>query len=188
MVARRLSLAAVALSALALAACGNKEEPEELGRHEPAREGLAVEMGGLTYNVFITRQLNPEIQPDKDYYQGDEPAPEKTLYGVFLQVCNHGDQPRQAADEFKVVDTLGNEFYPRTQPKENVFAYHAGEVQAKNCLPEKNSPASDAPIAGAMLLFEFPLETAENRPLELEVKEPFGGGGERETIKFELDI
>jgi hypothetical protein len=188
MAARHLILVAAALCALVLAACGEKEDIDELGREEPAREGLAIEMGGLTYNVFITRQLNPQIHPDKDYYQGEEPPPEKTLYGVFLQVCNHGERPRPAADEFKVVDTLGNEFFPRTLPEENVFAYHGGEVEAKNCLPEKNSAASDGPIAGSMLLFEFPLETVENRPLELEVRQPFGSGGERETIKFELDI
>jgi hypothetical protein len=39
------------------------------------------------------------------------------------------------------------------------------------------------PSAGSMLLFEFPLETTENRPLELEME-----GESGETLTFELDI
>ena len=61
---RRLTLAAcvLALAApLGLAACGD----EEPGVDEPAREGLALELDGITYNVFITRQLNPRVPPDE---------------------------------------------------------------------------------------------------------------------------
>ena len=47
-------LCLVAVTAFA-AACG--EADVEQGVEEPAREGLAVDMGGIDYNVFITRQL-----------------------------------------------------------------------------------------------------------------------------------
>ena len=56
-----------------LTACGD----EEPGVDEPAREGLALELEGVEYNVFITRQLNPDIQPD-EAYTDDEPEPGET--------------------------------------------------------------------------------------------------------------
>ena len=187
MVARRIAAALIA--ALALAACGNREEPDELGREEPVREGLAVEMGGLTYNVFITRQLNPKDAEDRDYYSGGEPGPDNTLYGVFLQVCNHGKKPLPAATDFTVTDTLGRVFYPTELEETNLFAYRGGMVEAENCIPVKNSAASSAPIAGAMLLFNLPLESTENRPLELKIVKPEGGPGPAEDdITVKLDI
>ena len=60
---------------LALAACGD----EEPGIDEPAREGLAIEMDGVSYNVFITRQLNPAITPDNAYVTDEAPPGEALL-------------------------------------------------------------------------------------------------------------
>jgi len=100
-------LTACALLALAATGCGTKGED-----HDPVREGIATDLGGLDYNVFITRQLNPHDVGDRDYYSGpeesEECAPQKpgtatppqltpeerpqkcptNVYGVFVQVCN----------------------------------------------------------------------------------------------------
>ena len=51
---RRLTILACALAVaapLGLVACGD----EHPGIDEPAREGLAIELGGVDYTVFITR-------------------------------------------------------------------------------------------------------------------------------------
>ena len=53
----------------------------------------------------------------------------------------------------------------------------------KECIPQAGSVAQLGPAAGSMLLFELPLETIENRPLELEIE-----GEEGETLVYELDI
>src|ERR687895_126932 len=108
---RRLTVAAcllVVAAPLGLAACGD----EEPGVDEPAREGLSLPLDGVNYNVFITRQLNPAIPPDDTYVEGPEPAPDETLYGVFVQVCNNSDERRGSVEDFKVVDNQGNEFEP----------------------------------------------------------------------------
>jgi hypothetical protein len=100
-------LIACALLALVVAGCGEKGEDKD-----PVREGIATNLGGLDYNVFITRQLNPKSVEDRDYFAGSETAPEclpskpgtetpvqltpaervqkcpTNLYGVFVQVCN----------------------------------------------------------------------------------------------------
>jgi hypothetical protein len=166
--------------AVGVAACGD----EEPGVTEPAREGLALPLEGIDYNVFITRQLNPAIPPDDAYVEGPEPAPGETLYGIFLQACNpSSDESHGTVEEFKIVDNQGNEFEPEELPEDNQFAYHARELEPKECIPEAGSVAQLGPTAGTMLLFRLPLQTTENRPLELEIE---GEGDERLT--FELDI
>ena len=74
---RRL-LMLLCLTALAAgpAACGNSDVKQ--GVDEPAREGLALELDGVDYNVFITRQLNTKITPDKAYFDGPEAAKDET--------------------------------------------------------------------------------------------------------------
>ena len=67
---RLLMLLCLAALAGGISACGNKDE--EQGVDEPAREGLALELEGVDYNVFITRQLNTKIPPDDAYFDGPE--------------------------------------------------------------------------------------------------------------------
>lgn len=105
MTPRRLIPLVIACALLAVLAAGCGEKGEDL---DPVREGIATDLGGLDYNVFITRQLNPRIFPDRDYYNGPEEAgecartgpgavltPEErlqrcptALFGVFVEVCN----------------------------------------------------------------------------------------------------
>lgn len=181
MPARRLvAFACLAVLALGASACGD----EEPGVDEPAREGLALELDGVDYNVFITRQLNPAIPPDDAYVEAPEPEPTDTLYGIFLQTCNTSDEPQGTAEEFMIVDAQGNEFEPDELPLNNRFAYHPRELLPQECIPEAGSVAQLGPTAGSMLLFTLPLENTEYRPLELEIN----GGGDEGGLTFELDI
>jgi len=175
----RLLASLLVLAACAgLAACGD----EEPGVDEPAREGLALELDGVDYNVFITRQLNPRVPPDGAYVTDEAPAGE-TLYGVFIQVCNHSDEPRETISEFVVLDNQDNRFEPEELPEDNEFAYAPQTLDPDECIPEAGSVAQLGPTAGTMLLFQLPLENTENRPLELEIESDSG-----ETLTFELDI
>jgi hypothetical protein len=160
------------------AACGD----EEPGVDEPAREGLALELDGVDYNVFITRQLNPRVPPDGAYVSEEAPAGE-TLYGVFIQVCNNSEEPHETVADFVVKDNQENEFEPEELPEDNAFAYAAQTLDPKECIPQAGSVAQLGPSAGSMLLFQLPLDATENRPLELEMEAESG-----ETLVFELDI
>ena len=84
-------------------------------------------------------------------------------------------------------DNQGNEFEPIELEADNAFAYRATKLQGEECVPEVGSVAQLGPTAGSMLLFDFPLENTENRPLELVVTgtDP---QGESETKRFELDL
>jgi len=179
---RLLMLLCLLALAAGAAACG--EADEEQGVDEAAREGLALELDGVEYNVFITRQLNTRIPPDDAYVEeGAEPEPGETFYGVFLQACNRSDEAHETVDDFKIVDNQGNEFEPEELPEDNKFAYHARELLPDECIPEGGSVAQLGPSGGSMLLFRLPLENTEYRPLELEVQ----GAGD-EHLKFLLDI
>jgi hypothetical protein len=182
---KTIAAACALLVAVGLTACGD----EEPGVDEPAREGLALPLGGVEYNVFITRQLNPSITPDKAYYRGPPPRKGQTLYGVFLQVCNNSKQPRQTASEFKIVDNQDKEFEPAELPEDNEFAYHPTRLDPEECVPESGSVAQLGPTAGSMLMFELPLDVTENRPLELEVESGSPAeDDEPHKLTFELDI
>lgn len=177
---RRLPIFACALALAALpglTACNDTKQ----GIDEPAREGLAIELGGVDYNVFITRELNPKITPDKAYVTGEAP-PGQALYGVFLQVCNVSKDARATASDFTVRDNQDNTFHPESLPPDNQFAYAPKTLDPKECIPEVGSVAQLGPTAGSMLLFQLPLDNTENRPLELEINQ----GGEKRT--FTLDI
>jgi hypothetical protein len=181
--ARRLVIAALAcaLATLLVAGC-DSGRPEGV-----AREGLAEEVAGLDYNVFITRELNLRDAEDRDYYRGPEAPPGSALYGVFIQVCNEGHGFKYPDVEFTIEDNQGNEFHPRPLPKDNVFAYRPKRLATDSCIPEPGSAAASGPTAGSLLLFEFPNATLENRPLELIIEAPPGTEKHRRAV-VQLDI
>lgn len=181
-------LAVLAAGAALLAGCG--DEFESIG--EVRREGLRIDVGGLDYNVFITRQLNLSLPEDSTYFDGP-PAPEgSSLFGVFIEVCNHNEEGSEAipaSERLLIEDTQGNEFEPIDLPESNEFAYNAEELAPDECLPPRGSVAQLGPTGGAMLLFELPLAATENRPLELLIAEPRPAGEpEPEVERVELDI
>ena len=179
---RLLMLLCLAVLAAGATACGNADK--KLGVDEPAVEGLALPLDGIDYNIFITRELNPRITPDKSYVEpGTAPDATHTLYGVFLQACNRGKDSSQTADRFKIVDNQGNEFEPEPLPQSNDFAYQPQVLAPDECIPEAGSVAQLGPTAGAMLLFRLPLANTEYRPLELEIEGPAGG-----HLTYHLDI
>jgi hypothetical protein len=182
----RSALLACALAAATAAATGCTREAE---KGEPLREGLAAEVAGVKYTVFITRQVNQRLASDRAYYRGPEPKAGFTYYGVFVKVCNEtaGFKRPIEYDEFRVKDSQGNEFEPVEQEPDNVFAYHARRLSQHACVPEAGSPPATGPTGGALLLFEFPVQTLENRPLELEI-EGVDEKGKVEKKAIELDL
>ena len=180
---RRAAIAVCALAlgaSVSLAACGNADEKQ--GVDSPAREGLALELDGVKYDVFLTRELNPRIQEDTAYVTRDAP-PGQALYGVFIQACNHTHDSQSATDSFTLRDNQNDTFQPKPLPSSNPFAYHPRKLGPKECIPAAGSVAQLGPTAGSLLLFQLPLSVTENRPLELEIHGPSGG-----KLTYDLDI
>ena len=196
---RALAAGALAAGALGLTACGPEgergdEARKTLEKGQSAtglREGLTFPVDEVHYNVLVTRQLNVRDPEDREYYSEREPPPGYTFLGVFIKACNPGSskEARQAAREILVVDTLDNRFLPKPLPKENPFAYRPLRLAPGECIPNQSSATSFGPTTGVMLLYELPLTSLENRPLELEIEGTFDAlTGKRQTAVVELDI
>lgn len=157
----RALTAGLGVFALALAGCGAEDGSE------PHREGITATVDGIGYTVFLSRQLNPRISPDRGYYDV-EPAPAaSTHFGVFFEACNEDGPPSETVKGFVIEDNAGNAYRPVDLPRTNPFAYHAERLGQDECIPQAGSVAALGPTSGALLLFELPLEAMENRPLVL---------------------
>ncbi len=146
-------------------------------------EGEPVEVGELSYNVQLTRQLNRHDRQDAAYLRGQpRPAADQMYLGVFMIVENHGDTTAQVPREFEIEDTRGNSYRP--VESDSVFALELGrEVPPGESLPPPDSPAASGPIRGSLVLFRVERTVSDNRPLELRIPGP---GGEDGLV--ELDI
>jgi hypothetical protein len=185
-VSRRLViLLPVALAVLALGACGNKEERTLHG----TTEGVYIDVGGLKYQVQISRLLNAGDREDRGYLV-DLPAdqqlsPEENWFAVFMRVENDSDDPAPATNGYSIRDTQDNIYRPIAMGPKNVFAYRPAVLQPKDVLPLPDSAAGENTIQGSMLLFKIPVANFQNRPLELLIPAPNGGG---ETGSVDLDV
>jgi hypothetical protein len=69
-----------------------------------------------------------------------------------------------------------------------MFAYHAQPLKHKACIPKQGSLAASSPTSGSLLIFKLPLQTLENRPLDLEIVSPPDENGDVDTGRIELDV
>jgi hypothetical protein len=148
------------------------------------REGLPETLNGLDYNVLISRILNPKDHEDSAYYAGPEAPPGYVLYGVFLSVCNdhRGGRAFPATGHFRIVNTVGQSFFPIRLPASNPWAYQPAVVNHRECIPYAGSVADTGPTTGALLLFQLPQAATEDRPLDMII------GRGKQNLRIELDI
>jgi hypothetical protein len=169
---RLLVLVLAAATAVALGACGNKEDRVLHG----STEGIYLDIGPLKYQVQISRLLNPNDPGDADFLVGlpstTRLGPGDQWFAVFMLVQNGTNKPQRAADGYKITDTQGTVFRPIQLAPDNVFAYRPIVIPAKDSLPLPDSAAGDNSIQGALLLFKIPTKNLENRPLELSITTP----------------
>ncbi|HEX6390079.1 MAG TPA: hypothetical protein VFZ89_11540 [Solirubrobacteraceae bacterium] len=191
---RRLALLLSLVAATAgLSACGDKHDVV----HEGETEGIYVDVGELKYQVQISRQLNPANVEDSGYLKGvgrfDRVlGADNVWFAVFVRVENSDkDQVARSVpvSGFELHDTQENKFSPIALSRDNVFAYRPLTVdkattRSSGLNPLPDSPASEGPTQGALLLFKVPRLTLDNRPLELVITPP--GGGEKGVITLDV--
>src|SRR5919197_2857665 len=183
--ARLLTVLLVVIAALAVGACGDKQEITLHGD----TEGTYIDVGGLKYQVQISRLLNPTDREDEGYLV-DLPAGQ-TLgatdqwFAIFMRVENDSDKAARAATAYDIRDTQDNVYRPIEMGPKNVFAYRSAVLQPKDILPLPSSPAAESTIQGSMLLFKIPVANFQNRPLVLEIHSPNSG---QPTGTVDLDV
>ena len=179
-------LALLALTALGLlTGCGNRHDVVTSAE----TEGPYLDVGGLQYQVQISRQLNPNDTEDRAYFIGVPTAeklkPYETWFAVFIRVKNPTGDFEYPARSFEISDTQGNRYRPVAVGRDNVFAYRPTPISPAGVLPERDSAAAVSPIGGAMLLYRLTLDTLANRPLEMKI---FSSSGSPPEGKVELDV
>ena len=189
---RSLVLLLAAVLALGLSACGQEAVDPGGYQTENAQvaetEGIYLELGEMKYQVQISRQLNPLLIDDRDYFEGISEADldladDEVWFGVWMRVENESEEPQEAAERFTIVDTQENEYVPVQIGEENKFAYAAREVEGGKLLPDPNGPAGERQPNGALLLYKLKRFSLDNRPLELIIEGP---DGERAVVNLDV--
>ncbi len=188
----RILAAALTLAlAVGVSACGNKQSPKTVG----LTEGAYLDIGPMSYQVQISRQLNPRDTEDKAYLEGvglRDRAIKNTevWFAVFLRVQNQSSQPQVAANAFEITDTQDDRYEPLPLALTNQWAYRGGLVAPgggppatdNGFIPTPNSPPANGVVQGSLLLFKLPLTALNNRPLELRIRSAQG------EARVDLDI
>jgi hypothetical protein len=187
--ARRLWIAVSALTlALGLTACGHKQAHPH--NADANNIGGYVDAGPITYQLQLSRILNPYSVEDSQYVKG-LPAgtppltPDQYWYGVFLWAKNQTGKPAYTSDNFTVVDTQGTVYHPvPLNPNLNAYAWTSQRLYPLQTQPTPDSPASEGPTQGGLLLFRIGASAYANRPLTLHIR----GVDDRTQAKISLDL
>jgi len=185
-------LALALLATLLLSACGDSHSKVSTGTYagESGQNAPYLDVGPLSYEVQLSRELNPTNTEDAAYLQGlgaseRQLAPGQEWFAVFVQVYNNSSQPAPSASELTISDTQGNTYIPVVPGQVNPFAYRPGLVPAKGQLPIADTTANSGPTQGALLLYRIQTVSLDNRPLELKIVDPSNAS---QTASAELDV
>lgn len=177
-------LATCLLLALGVSACGNKRAHPTVADNE----GFYVDAGPITYQVQLSRQLNPYSTEDKGYLTGvsaTPPRPDEEWFAVFLWAKNQTGSNHTTASSFDIVDTEGNKYYPvAINPQLNPYAWTAQMLAPLGTEPAPDSTASFGPTQGSELLFKLNTSVYSNRPLTLEINA--AGQASPSTVSLDL--
>lgn len=186
----RIVLAAVAL-AIGASGCATSSPSDVhhaggiLSGREVAdsnNDGAYIDANGMTYQLQISRVLNPWGAEDRQYFKG-LPAgtpiyrikPDQLWYGVFLWAKNQHHRPIPTAGNFEIVDTDGDVYHPVTlDPNLNPFAWNARTLVYGETEPSQDAIASQFYSGGKLILFKLNTSVYSNRPLTLYILSPSG--------------
>jgi hypothetical protein len=170
---RPLIAALLAAAGLFAAGCGDKESVVTFAPDE----GTYVQLGPLSYQVQISRYLNPGDTEDKAYLSGlpagtslDQKG--QLFFGIFIRAKNYSKQTQRPAPQsaYTIEDTEGDHFRPlQLDGSRNAYAYTPVNMTPAAWFPNQQATAGINPIAGEELLFRLPVSAVQNRPLELHI-------------------
>jgi hypothetical protein len=167
---RRSALALLAVAALTVAGCGNKQDVTT----EALTEGIYLDLGGMKYQIQMSRYLNQADVEDRSYLAGMpsglQPSGQEVWFGIWMRVQNETKKPLPVATEYEIHDTQGAVYRPvPLDAKSNPFAYQGGQLAPGNVLPSPDSAAGSTAIQGSLILFKVKVDSLQNRPLELRI-------------------
>ncbi len=171
---------------LLVAGCGDKQSTVT----EAETEGVTVDVGGLKYQVQISRFLNPKDIEDSYYLRGLpestdlDPGKDAVWFAIFMRVKNESGETLTPTTNFTITDTQDNKFQPvPVDAKQNPFLFVPRPIPHAGVLPDSNEPAGSGPIQGSLILFRIPADSLPNRPLILHIQ---GSGEDEATVHLDL--
>ena len=188
---RRLTLVAAAVTlGLTVAGCATssydtaKQTPGgPLAGHEVAdsnNDGTYVSAGAITYQLEISRLMNPWANEDKQYLVGlpkgessTNLKPSQLWYGVWLWAKNQHHRNATTSDKFEIVDTSGRVYKPvKLDAKVNPYAWTAQTLSYGETEPGQDSTAAQFFTGGKIVLFKLNYSIYSNRPLTFYILSP----------------
>jgi hypothetical protein len=186
-------LLAVGVLAVGVSGCGlanRPAKPSGLSQDELSNGGEPYFWTGpITYQVQVSRQLNPFDTYDVQYLAGVQGAQnlsaQQFWFGVFLWAKNQSGHAATTADKFEIVDSSGN-VYPATPLNAGVnpFAWTQQALAPNAIEPVADSAASDSSPGGGLILFKLNQSVYSNRPLTLKVFAP--GSSKASNVSLDL--
>jgi hypothetical protein len=166
--ARLALLICAAVCSIGLSACFKKEPV-----HKAAdSEGVYVQIGKVSYQVQLSRELNPFSVEDRSYLVGlppltSQPNAKEEWFAVWLRAENLGRKPAGMVKDFSITDTQGNVYKPVPLTSANALRYTPTTIPAHTSEPLPDSQAYFSPTQGEELLFKINVSAYQNRPLTL---------------------
>ena len=185
---RPLILVCALVLALGVAACGDST-PGNVA--DANNNGAYVKAGPVTYQLQISRQINQYTTEDSQYVKGLPAGQSATLpademwYGVFLWAKNQTDKTQTSTDNFEIVDTQGDKYYPlKLNTALNPFAWTSQTLRPGWVQPSPETIAGQGPTQGQLLLFKVNTNVYSNRPLTLYIL----GSNDQRLASISLDL
>jgi hypothetical protein len=186
-------LLAVGVLAVGVSGCGvdhREARPANVSQDELSNGGEPYFWTGpITYQVQVSRQLNPFDTYDVQYLSGVQGAQrigaQQFWFGVFLWAKNQSGHVAMTADKFEIVDSAGD-VYTATQLNSGVnpYAWTQQKLSPNAIEPVADSAASDSSPGGGLILFKLNDSVYSNRPLTLKVFAP----GAKKASSISLDL
>jgi hypothetical protein len=185
-------LLAVAALAVGVSGCGLEHRTDQSGVSQDQLSAGGEPYfwaGPVTYQVQVSRQLNPYDTEDVQYLAGVTGAQDLNAqqfwFGVFLWAKNQTNRYVTTTDTFKLVDSNGQVFAPvPLNPSVNPYAWTSQTLSPDGIEPIADSTASDGSTGGGLILFELNQNVYSNRPLTLEVFAP--GSSKPSMVSLDL--
>jgi hypothetical protein len=184
---RAAALAGAAALALGVGACGlSKRINHPTSADAP---NLYVNAGPVTYQVQISRALNPYSTEDAQYLAGVPKAqsisPNQLWFGVFVWAKNQSGHPQTTTNQFAITDSAGTVYHPwPLNPQVNPYAWSAQRLAADGTEPAPDTTSSSGPTQGGLVLFRLSTAVYSNRPLTLDIY----AAGQSKPTTVSLDL
>jgi hypothetical protein len=185
-------LLVVGALAVGISGCGVDKRTTETGVSQDELSAGAepyFNVGPVTYQVQVSRQLNPFDPIDVEFLAGVKGAqdipPQDFWFGVFLWAKNQTDRRVTTTDTFKIVDSAGAVYQPtQLNASINPYAWTATQLVPNGIQPAAGTTASNGSSGGGLILFKLNQSVYSNRPLTLLMYAP----GSTTPSRVSLDL